>query len=275
MTRTIEHSAIYRGVVRHRRHEPTPHALRMPLCMLYLDLAELDAVFDGRLLWSKRRPALGRWKRGDYFGSETTPLDEAVRERVEAETGRRPAGPIRMLTHVRYWGHIFNPVTFYYCFDGAGERVESVLAEITNTPWKQRHAYVVQRDRSGDQGGVSAERQNGPVRGRFAKTFHVSPFMAMEQQYDWSFSTPGERLGVVMRNCERGRCVFDATLALERHQVTGSALNALLIRYPAMTLQVVGKIHFDALRLWLKGVPVVPHPDRATPAPTANAERAR
>ncbi|MFG0275666.1 MAG: DUF1365 domain-containing protein [Phycisphaerales bacterium] len=265
----IEHSAIYRGVMRHRRHEPTPHALRMPLCMLYLDLAELDAVFDGRLLWSKRRPAIGRWKRGDYFGGETTPLDEAVRDRVGAETGRRPTGPIRMLTHVRHWGYIFNPVTFYYCFDDAGQRVESVLAEITNTPWKQRHAYVVQR------GGAAAGRRDGPIRGRFAKTFHVSPFMAMQQQYDWTFSSPGERLGVAMRSHERGRCVFDATLGLARQPITGRALNALLVRYPAMTLQVIGKIHYDALRLWLKGVPVVAHPDRTTPAPAPDAERAR
>jgi len=262
VTRPIEHSAIYRGVVRHRRYEPTPHALRMPLCMLYLDLAELDAVFDRRLLWSKRRPALGRWKRRDYFGDADAPLDEAVRERVERETGRRPAGPIRMLTHVRYWGYIFNPVTLYYCFDTAGARVESVLAEITNTPWKQRHAYVVQRDGSSEKSGA-AGHDRAPVRGRFAKTFHVSPFMAMEQQYDWTFSAPGDRLGVSMRNFERGRRVFDATLSLERHALTGAAINALLVRYPAMTLQVVAKIHFEALRLWLKGAPVVPHPGRA------------
>lgn len=256
MTRAIEHSAIYRGVVRHRRYEPTPHALRMPLCMVYLDLAELDAVFDRRLLWSMRRPALGRWKRSDYFGDEDTPLDEAVRERVGRETGRRPEGPVRMLTHVRYWGYIFNPVTFYYCFDRAGARVESVLAEITNTPWKQRHAYVVSR-------GGAASNDRAPVRGRFAKTFHVSPFMAMQQQYDWTFSAPGDRLGVSMRNFERGRRVFDATLSLARRPLSGGALNGLLVRYPAMTAQVIGRIHFEALRLWLKGAPVVPHPDRA------------
>jgi DUF1365 family protein len=256
VTRGVEHSAIYRGVVRHRRYEPVRHDLRMPLCMLYLDLAELDAVFDRRLLWSRRRPALGRWRRGDYFGDAETPLDEAVRGRVEEETGRRPAGPIRMLTHVRYWGYIFNPVTFYYCFDASGSSVESVLAEITNTPWKQRHAYVVQR-------GGAAGHDRAPVRGRFAKTFHVSPFMAMEQQYDWTFSAPGDRLGVHMRNFERGGRVFDATLALERRPLTGGSLNALLVRYPAMTLQVIANIHIEALRLWLKGTPVVPHPDRS------------
>lgn len=262
MTRAIEHSAVYRGVVRHRRYAPKPHRLRMPLCMLYLDLAELDQVFGRRLLWSMRRPAIGRWKRRDYFGDPATPLDQAVRDRIEAETGRRPKGPIRMLTHVRYWGYIFNPVTFYYCFDGAGERVESVLAEITNTPWKERHAYVVQAARS-SQGGGAAMNDRAPVRGRFAKTFHVSPFMAMQQQYDWTFSPPGDRLAVHMRNFEAGERIFDATLAMERRPITAGGLNALLIRYPAMTLQIIAKIHFEALLLWWKGVPIVPHPRRA------------
>lgn len=258
MTRAIVHSAIYRGVVRHRRSEPIRHALRMPLCMLYLDLGELGSVFDGRALWSRRRPAVGRWKRSDYFGDAGVPLEEAVRRRVESETGRRPAGPIRMLTHVRQWGYIFNPVSFYYCFDEAGERVESVLSEITNTPWKERHAYVTPRD---------ADRPDGLIRARFGKSFHVSPFMGMQQVYDWTFTppspTPGGRLAVHMRTLEDGREVFDATLAMRRVPITNASINGVLVRHPAMTAQVIAKIHLEALRLWLKGAPVHPHPKRA------------
>ena len=137
-------SCLYLGSLRHRRHAPRPHAFRYRVFMTYLDLGELDEVFRGRWLWSTRRPALAWMRRADYLGDPAVPLDEAVRERVARETGERPRGPIRLLTHLRMLGACFNPVSFYYCFDQAGERVETIVAEITNTPWNERHAYVLQ-----------------------------------------------------------------------------------------------------------------------------------
>jgi DUF1365 family protein len=244
-------SALYVGSLRHRRLAPRPHAFRYRLFMAYLDLAELDEVFRGRWLWSARRPALAWFRRADYLGDPARPLDDEVRERVWRETGARPRGPIRLLTHLRMFGHCFNPVSFYYCFDARGERVETVVAEITNTPWKERHAYVL----------PAGERQgSGTMRFRFGKSFHVSPFMPMAQQYDWRFGTPGARLAVHMENHDARGKVFDATLALERREIGAAALAGALARHPFLTLKVVGAIHWQALRLWAKQVPFYAHP---------------
>lgn len=267
-------SGIYVGRVRHRRLSPVPHELGLPLFMMYLDLAEIPAVFERRWLWSASRPAVARFKRADYLGDSNVPLVQAVRERVESATGRRPAGPIRMLTHLRYFGYCFNPVTFYYCFNAAGERPEFIIAEITNTPWKERHAYILECAQGEADG-------RGVQRFTFAKDFHVSPFMPMDVGYDWSFSVPGERLFIHMNLTDRrnstkagdeagGRAeapskVFDATLQLERREITGANLAGVLLRYPWMTARVIASIHWHALRLWLKGCPVHPHPSGPTP----------
>jgi uncharacterized protein len=160
------HSRIYKGWVRHRRLAPSPHQFSYRIFMLYLDLAELPQAFDRVPLWSARRRAPARFKREDYLGPTDVPLDQAVRDLVEARLARRPRGPIRLLTHARYFGYCFNPVSFYYCFDEAGEHLDAIVAEITNTPWGERHAYVL--DAAADAGRLK--------RFAFDKHFHVSPF---------------------------------------------------------------------------------------------------
>lgn len=242
-------SGVYQGIVRHRRFSPVRHDFLYRTFLLYLDLDELPRVFDGRWLWSARRFAPAWFRRADYLGDPAVPLAEAVRDRVAERTGRRPAGPIRLLTHLRYWGYVQNPVTFYYCFDASGTALEAIVAEVTNTPWKERHAYVV---RAASQGRVH--------RASFPKAFHVSPFMPMDQRYDWRLSTPGERLHVHMTNSRDGERVFEATLALRRAPMTGPVLAGCLARHPWMTASVVTGIYWQALRLWLRGVPFHPHP---------------
>jgi DUF1365 family protein len=246
------HSALYHGWVRHRRKAPVGHAFRYRLFMLYLDLAELPEVFDRTPLWSARRPALAWFRRKDYLGPAQLPLDEAVRARVEAETGVRPEGPVRMLTHLRYFGYCMNPVTFYYCFDRAGEHVQFVVAEINNTPWDERHAYVLDVSRSRLEGRAH--------RWHFGKSFHVSPFMPMDMDYDWRFDEPAAGLHVHMENLRGGERVFDATLDLERRPITAAALNRALFAHPFMTLKVAAMIYWHALRLLLKRVPFHTHP---------------
>jgi len=242
-------SCVYQGTIRHRRFTPKRREFRYRTFMLYLDLGELSHVFDGRWLWSTRRFAPAWFRRADYLGDPSVPLADAVRDVVAERTGQRPAGPIRLLTHLRYWGYVQNPVSFYYCFDPAGTRLESLVAEITNTPWGERHAYVVRANPRSDSHAA-----------RFDKAFHVSPFMPMDHSYEWRFATPGERLPLHMTNRRNGERVFDATLLLRRAPMTGPVLAGCLVRHPWMTASVVTGIYWQALRLWLRGVPFHPHP---------------
>lgn len=254
-------SCLYEGVVRHRRFAPTPHDFSYGVSMLYLDLAELDRVFDGRWLWSAHRPAPVRWKREDFLGDPSVPLDEAVRARVELRTGRRPRGAVRMLTLPRYFGYSFNPVTFYYCFEEDGA-LAAIVAEITNTPWKERHAYVL--DLARDEGRGHAHRW------RFAKDFHVSPFLPMELAYDWRFTDPAAALVVHMEDHDAKSCVFDATMTLRRTEISTASLASAFARRPFQTSQVAAAIYWQALRLKQKRVPFHEHPQwKAKPsAPT-------
>ncbi|HYM86302.1 MAG TPA: DUF1365 domain-containing protein [Pseudoxanthomonas sp.] len=255
-------SALYTGWVRHRRHAPHPHAFRYRLFMAYLDLAEVEQVFARRWLWSAGRRNVAEFRRSDYLGDPAIPLDQAVRDCVERYGAPRPSGPIRLLTHLRYFGKCFNPVSFYYCFAEDGHTLQTVIAEVTNTPWKERHAYVLPVAEATPHGDVNAWH--------FDKRLHVSPFMAMEHAYAWRFGIPGDALRVHMEVLppgspgDPGRREFDATLVLQRKPVDARHLAAMLMRFPLMTLQVVAAIHWQALRLWLRGNPVHDHPAKRT-----------
>ncbi len=253
-------SAVYAGWVRHRRFAPREHAFDYQIAMLYIDLAELDSLFDKRWLWSLERGNVATFRRSDYMAPHDVPLDEAVRRRVEQQIGRRPEGPIRLLTHLRYFGHVFNPVTFYYCFAADGHTLDVIAAEITNTPWKERHVYALPVE--------SAERHGHAMSWAFRKGFHVSPFMPMDRDYDWRFTVPEKDLRVHMNVLTHGERDFDATLVLERQPLDAESLRRVLWRYPAMTLKVVAAIHWEALKLWLKRTPVHDHPSRKPPPDT-------
>jgi len=237
---------------------PAEHAFEYRLFMLYLDLAELEQVFAGRWLWSTRRAALARFMRKDHLGDPGRPLDEAVRDLVAERTGRRPAGPVRLLTQLRYFGYVFNPLSLYYCFDADGAKLEAVVAEVNNTPWGERHCYVLD--------ARSAGQQAGRYRFESGKRLHVSPFMPMDIDYGWRLDTPGTALHVHIENFRQGAKLFDATLNLERIEIGSVSLARVLARYPFMTLRVIGAIHWQALKLWWKGVPLHDHPDKAMTA---------
>jgi DUF1365 family protein len=260
-TPTVRASCLYEGFVRHRRFGTPSDELRYPLFMAYLDLDELPELLDGRLLWSARRPALAWFRRADHLGDAHTPLSESVRALVAERSGIVLDGPIRLLTHLRYAGHCFNPVSFYYCFDAAGERVRAVVAHVTNTPWGDEHSYVLAADELHGDGngdaddGAVAEPASRVMRGEFAKALHVSPLMGMEHTYDWRLTAPSETLSVQIDSTHTGsgERVFDATLALHRRELSSPELRRALVRYPLLTLRLTARIYTHALRLRMRG----------------------
>ncbi len=160
---------------------------------------------------------------------------------------------MRLLTTLRTFGHSFNPVSFYYCFARGGERVEAVVADVTNTPWGESHAYVLAR------GGEASV-----MRDTMDKVFHVSPFIGMDGRYDWRVTEPGRQLLVhIDETGDSGTHVFDATLSLQRRELSPRALLALLARFPFTSLRVVALIYWNALKLKLKGAPYFRHPEQA------------
>ena len=245
------HSCLYEGWVWHRRQEPRPHQFRYRMAFLYLDLDELEDAFRGQWLWSLDRTNVASFHRQDYLGQGHTPLPEAVHAVLAAAGLPALRGPIRLLTQPRYCGYLINPVSFYFCFDASTGSLAAVIAEVTNTPWRERRAYVLS-----PQPGAHSSPATPP---RLPKQLYVSPFLPMEMEYGWCVSAPGEQLQLQIENFAAGRQVFHAQLSLTRRPWTAGNLRRLLWRYPFLTQRVALGIHWQALRLWWKGVPAFPH----------------
>ncbi|MES2822997.1 MAG: DUF1365 domain-containing protein [Pseudomonadota bacterium] len=247
-------SAIYQGTVRHRRYSPKKHDFSYRVFMMYLDTQELDKVLSLSPFWSTSRWAPARFKRDDFHknknvtGNPDTSIDEAVRNTVELETGTRPNGPIRMLVNLRYWGYSINPLSTYYCFDKSGEDIIAIVAEVHNTPWNERHAYV-----------LTGDDFNKNQSSAFEKKFHVSPFNPVDMIYRWKSTIPTDTLCIHLENWQKNTKVMDATMILKHQPINAKNLNDILIHFPWMTVKVVMAIYWQALKLWLKGVPTFNH----------------
>lgn len=260
-------SCIYAGTVRHRRYVSARREFRYRLYLLYVDLAELEHLTGTGLFGWLHRLRLMRLDRRDHLGDPGEPLECSVRKLVAERLGRCPEGPVRLLTQVRHCGYVMNPISLYYCFDAGGQRLDAIVAEVTSTPWNERHCYVLD----------AAEMPSGrPLRTRCSKQMHVSPFLPMQMEYDWTVTRPGGRLFIHLQDYlvddqtagngdKSGRLAFDATLSLRRRPLTAGSLLSCLARFPLMTVRIAAAIYLQAVRLWWRGVPFHPHPGRQRP----------
>jgi len=237
-------SCFYEGAVVHDRASDPPHRLKQRVLFIMLDLREVDRVFSSHPLWSSRHWNLVRFKRADYLGPARVPLDDAVRDLVFQRTGVRPSGPVKMLTTLRVWGWSFNPITCYYCLSPADGSVEHLVAEVTNTPWGERHAYVV---------GPAGEH-------RFDKEFHVSPFMPMDMSYVVRYQNPGERLSLSFDVEQAGVTRLRASMALSRRPITRSTLLRMALRPWLGSIGFTVAIYVNALSLTRRGARFYRHP---------------
>ena len=242
-------SRLYEGIVRHRRVTPRSHEFQYRVAMPYLHLDELDDVFAQSRLWSCKGRALAEYRRSDFLGDPDVSLKQAVRERIKEETGVMHRGPIYLLANMRYFGYAMNPIACYYCYSEDESRLEYLVAEVNNTPWDERHSYV-----------LKAPAEGAWLKTVFDKTFHVSPFNPMDMRYHWRSNAPDRRLVLHMENTQAEEKVFDATLSLRAKPMTAGSMNSLILRYPLLTAKVGLGIYWQALRLYMKGVPVYTHP---------------
>jgi uncharacterized protein len=248
-------SGIYVGALRHRRMLPRRHEFTYPIFLALLDIDRLPELMRVSPLASYNCANVVSYQERDHFGDVTLPLRERLCCDAEMQAVAKPEGPVFMLTHLRTFGYNFNPVSFFYCYrDG---EFNSVMAEVNNTFAETQNYWLTKP--------VADSARS--KRYRFEKKFHVSPFMAMEQEYDWTFTTPGDEIVVECMNLEKGEVVFDSTMRLQRREWSRRELHRALLQYPLMTARVIAGIHWQAVRLLMKGVPSVAHPGTGKFAP--------
>jgi DUF1365 family protein len=243
---------IFWGTLRHARYTPKQHAFSYKVFMPFVELETLADLVEKLPLWSAKRWAPARFLRRDFLGPDTLPLADAVRQRIQEETGEHHAGPIYLLANWRYFGYQNNPIAVYYCYDKPNGRLQYVVAEVTNTPWGERHSYV-----------LKAPEDEGPLVTEFDKALHVSPFNPMDMTYRWYSDDPGESLAIKITLFQDNGRIFDAVLSLTAEPLNARSAVRAILSYPLMTFKIVAGIYWEALRLFLKGVSLHAHPKRS------------
>ena len=244
-------SCLYLGTVRHRRFEPVRHEFTYPLFMAFLDIDRIPELMKASRLTSYQRFNWATFRESDHFGNPAIPLRERLKVDAAGQGIELPDGPIFLLTHLRYLGYNFNPISIYYCYTRNG-RLDTMMAEVNST-FGESHNYWLS---AGNQ--VSA--LNSHIH-RSSKAIHVSPFMPMELDYRFVLSTPGDQLVAHMDTLEGEHSGFDATLTMNREPWNARSIRQALLRFPWVTAKVITAIHWEALKLYCKKAPVFTHPN--------------
>jgi DUF1365 family protein len=256
---------LYVGTLRHRRFHPRAHAFEYSLFMVLLDIDRLREAMAVSVFTSYNRWNWATFAERDHLerpgaapdlepGGEPSSLRHRLSQSAAAAGHTLPDGQIYLLTHLRYAGYVFNPISLYYCHDRDGH-LQLVMADVSNT-YGGRHSYWL---RPNDQ---TSHR----FRAEAAKSLYVSPFMPSDVRYEFILTPPSDNL-VVHMNVTRaggnqtGEALFDATLTLARRPWTARTVRDALLRWPWMTAKVIAAIHFEAVRLCLKRVPTMPLKD--------------
>jgi DUF1365 family protein len=260
----IPEPGLYQGTLRHRRFRPRKHQFTYTLFMAWLDIDRIPELMSRSRWTSYNRFNWASFDERDHFGDPRRSLRERVAQDARAHNVPLPEGPIFLLTHLRYLGYCFNPISFYFFYDRNG-RLDTVLAEVNSTFGESRNYWLWPQNRQPSAKGLHY---------RCPKEMHVSPFMDMNLDYEFALTEPADKLVAHMNTSERAASTgfvepfFDATLSLEHEPWTARSVARVLLRHPWMTAKVIGAIHWQALRLFLKRVPVYTHPDRIPrPAP--------
>ncbi len=261
------HSCIYEGIVTHRRREPVAHQFQNRLFMVYLDLNELPSLVGRGHLISNSEYASCSFQRRDHLFDRSQSLATELRHVIHRETGCWTNGPIRILTQLRCLGYYFSPLNLFYVYDDQGDQLEYIVAEVNNTPWNERHCYVLwDGNRASDGGTLSFAHP---------KQFHVSPFMDMAMDYRWQLTQPDSTVTVRLANQRGSRVHFEAAMHLQRRELDRQQLRYMTLRYPLMNARIIAAIYYQAWKLWWKKCPSYVHPKKLNIRPLGPVSSAR
>lgn len=253
---------IYEGVVAHRRLRPAAHSFSYRVFSLLLDIDRIDEASNGLRFFSRNAFNLFSFFDRDHAAGDDGPLPARIRAMLWG-AGFRGDGRILLLCYPRILGYVFNPLAVYYCHAADG-RLEAVIYEVRNT-FGETHSYF-----------IAVEGDAPRIRQFAEKAFYVSPFMDMDQRYAFDLNRPGEALSVAIRNIDSAGLIFSASFKGARRAMTDRALISTFFRYPLMTLKIIAAIHWEAARLFVKGLKFRRRPTapaRASVSPSLSGPR--
>ena len=242
-------TAFYVGRLSHARLTPKSHHFSYPVFMPLVDVDAVESITDQVPFWSQKRLAPARFVRSDFIGDQDISISEAIKARILEITGKSFSGQIFLLANWRYFGLQNNPIACYFCRGNDTNKLDYIVAEVTNTPWGERHSYV-----------LPVTDSEEPFQTEFTKELHVSPFHGMDQRYRWLSTTPSESLAIKLTNIEQNQRVFHAVLQLRRVPVSARTGLMLLVRFPLETAKVTLGIYWQALLLFFRRIPLYSHP---------------